>query len=175
MTTSANYHGNPHAAPRVLIADQLSPAAVDIFKERGIDTDVKVGLSKDELEKIITDYDGLAVRSATKATEKIIAAAGKLKVIGRAGIGVDNIDVKAATAKGIIVMNTPFGNSITTAEHAISLMMALARQIPEADRSTQAGKWEKSKFMGVGALRQDAGRDRLRQHRLHRGRPRRSA
>jgi D-3-phosphoglycerate dehydrogenase / 2-oxoglutarate reductase len=136
-------------APRVLIADQLSPAAVDIFKQRGVETDVKVGLSKDELERIIKDYDGLAVRSATKATEKIIAAAGKLKVIGRAGIGVDNIDVRAATAKGIIVMNTPFGNSITTAEHAISLMMALARQIPEADRSTQGGKWEKSKFLGV--------------------------
>jgi D-3-phosphoglycerate dehydrogenase / 2-oxoglutarate reductase len=136
------------SAPRVLIADQLSPAAVDIFKQRGIETDVKVGLSKDELEKVIKDYDGLAVRSATKATEKIIAAATRLKVIGRAGIGVDNIDVKAATAKGIIVMNTPFGNSITTAEHAISLMMALARQIPEADRSTQAGKWEKSKFLG---------------------------
>ena len=136
------------SAPRVLIADQLSPAAVDIFKQRGVDTDVKVGLSKDELEKIISDYDGLAVRSATKATAKVIAAASKLKVIGRAGIGVDNIDVKAATAKGIIVMNTPFGNSITTAEHAISLMMALARQIPEADRSTQAGKWEKTKFLG---------------------------
>ena len=136
------------SAPRVLIADQLSPAAVDIFKQRGVDTDVKVGLSKDELEKIIKDYDGLAVRSATKATEKMIAAARRLKVIGRAGIGVDNIDVKAATAKGIIVMNTPFGNSITTAEHAISLMMALARQIPEADRSTQAGKWEKTKFLG---------------------------
>jgi D-3-phosphoglycerate dehydrogenase len=135
--------------PRVLIADQLSLAAVDIFKARGIATDVKVGLSKDELERIIKDYDGLAVRSATKATEKVIAAASKLKVIGRAGIGVDNIDVKAATAKGIIVMNTPFGNSITTAEHAISLMMALARQIPEADRSTQSGKWEKSRFMGV--------------------------
>ena len=134
--------------PRVLIADQLSPAAVDIFKQRGVATDVKVGLSKEELEKIIAEYDGLAVRSATKATEKIIGAAGKLKVIGRAGIGVDNIDVKAATAKGIIVMNTPFGNSITTAEHAISLMMALARQIPEADRSTQAGKWEKTKFLG---------------------------
>jgi len=136
-------------APRVLIADQLSPAAVAIFKERGLATEVKVGLSKDELEKIIKDYDGLAVRSATKVTEKVIAAAERLKVVGRAGIGVDNIDVKAATAKGIIVMNTPFGNSITTAEHALSLMMALARQIPEADRSTQAGKWEKSKFMGV--------------------------
>src|SRR5262245_13678782 len=135
--------------PRVLIADQLSPAAVAIFQARGIETDVKVGLSKEELEKTIAGYEGLAVRSATKATEKIIAAATKLKVIGRAGIGVDNIDVRAATAKGIIVMNTPFGNSITTAEHAISLMMALARQIPDADRSTQAGKWEKSKFMGV--------------------------
>ncbi|MGE3064361.1 MAG: phosphoglycerate dehydrogenase [Hyphomicrobiaceae bacterium] len=137
------------SAPRVLIADQLSPAAVAIFKERGIATDVKVGLAKEELEKIIGDYDGLAVRSATKVTEKIIAAATNLKVVGRAGIGVDNIDVKAATTKGIIVMNTPFGNSITTAEHAISLMLALARQIPEADRSTQAGKWEKSKFLGV--------------------------
>jgi len=136
-------------APRVLIADQLSPAALAIFKERGIAADVKVGLSKEELERTIADYDGLAVRSATKVTEKVIAAATNLRVVGRAGIGVDNIDVKAATAKGIIVMNTPFGNSITTAEHALSLMMALARQIPEADRSTQAGKWEKSRFMGV--------------------------
>jgi D-3-phosphoglycerate dehydrogenase / 2-oxoglutarate reductase len=136
-------------APRVLIADQLSVAAIAIFKERGIEVDVKVGLAKDELESIIGAYDGLAVRSATKATAKLIAAASNLKVIGRAGIGVDNIDVKAATAKGIIVMNTPFGNSITTAEHALSLMMALARQIPDADRSTQAGRWEKSKFMGV--------------------------
>src|SRR6476661_5035400 len=134
---------------KVLIADQLSPAAVAIFKERGLAADVKVGLPKEELERIIKDYDGLAVRSATKVTEKVIAAAGKLRVVGRAGIGVDNIDVKAATAKGIIVMNTPYGNSITTAEHALSLMMALARQIPEADRSTQSGKWEKSKFMGV--------------------------
>jgi D-3-phosphoglycerate dehydrogenase len=139
----------PNLAPRVLIADPLSPAAVAIFSERGIATDTKVGLGKEELERIISDYDGLAVRSATKATQKVIAAATRLKVIGRAGIGIDNIDVKAATAKGIIVMNTPFGNSITTAEHAISLMMALARQIPDADRSTQSGKWEKSKFMGV--------------------------
>ncbi len=135
--------------PRVLIADALSPAAVAIFTERGVDADVKVGLSKEDLEKIIGDYDGLAVRSATKVTEKVLAAAGKLRVVGRAGIGVDNIDVKAATSKGVIVMNTPFGNSITTAEHAISMMMALARQIPEADRSTQAGKWEKSRFVGV--------------------------
>ena len=135
--------------PRVLISDELSPAAVQIFKDRGVDVDVKNGLSKDELEKIIGDYDGLAVRSATKVTEKLIGKAARLKVVGRAGIGVDNIDIKAATAKGIIVMNTPFGNSITTAEHAISLMLALARQIPEADRSTQGGKWEKNKFMGV--------------------------
>ena len=136
-------------SPRVLIADQLSPAAVGIFKERRIATDVRVGLPKEELEAIIGEYDGLAVRSATRVTEKVLAAAKKLRVVGRAGIGVDNIDVKAATAKGVIVMNTPFGNSITTAEHTISLMMALARQIPEADRSTQAGKWEKSRFMGV--------------------------
>src|SRR5262245_49913069 len=135
--------------PRVLIADQLSPAAVAIFQERGIETEVRVGLGKEELEKIIASYDGLAVRSATKVTEKVIAAATNLKVVGRAGIGVDNIDVKAATTKGIIVMNTPFGNSITTAEHALSLMMALARQIRDADRSNQAGKWEKSKFLGV--------------------------
>jgi D-3-phosphoglycerate dehydrogenase len=136
-------------APRVLISDELSPAAVAIFKERGVDVDVKIGLPKDELERIIGDYDGLAVRSATKVTEKVLGLAAKLRVIGRAGIGVDNIDTKAATAKGVIVMNTPHGNSITTAEHAISLMFALARQIPAADASTQAGKWEKSKFMGV--------------------------
>ena len=135
--------------PKVLISDELSPAAIDVFKERGIDVDVKVGLSKEELAEIIGDYDGLAVRSATKVTEKIIGAAKRLKVVGRAGIGVDNIDTRAATARGIIVMNTPYGNSITTAEHAISLMLALARQIPQADRSTKAGKWEKSKFMGV--------------------------
>jgi D-3-phosphoglycerate dehydrogenase / 2-oxoglutarate reductase len=136
-------------SPRVLISDDLSPAAVAIFKERGIAADVNIGLSKDELEKVIGAYDGIAIRSATKVTPKIIAAADKLKVVGRAGIGVDNVDIKAATAKGIIVMNTPFGNSITTAEHAISLMMALARQIPSADASTQAGKWEKSRFLGV--------------------------
>ena len=135
--------------PRVLISDELSPAAVQIFKDRGVDVDVKSGISKEDIEKIIHEYDGLAVRSATKVTEKLIGQAKRLKVVGRAGIGVDNIDIKAATAKGIIVMNTPFGNSITTAEHAISLMLALARQIPEADRSTQAGKWEKNKFMGV--------------------------
>ena len=137
------------STPKVLISDDLSPAAVQIFKDRGVDVDLKAGISKDEIEKIIAKYDGLAVRSATKVTEKLLGLATNLKVVGRAGIGVDNIDIKAATARGVIVMNTPFGNSITTAEHAISLMLALTRQIPEADRSTQAGKWEKNKFMGV--------------------------
>jgi D-3-phosphoglycerate dehydrogenase len=136
-------------APKVLIADKLSPAAAQIFKDRGIETDIKVGLDRDQLIAIVGQYDGVAVRSATKITEKVIASANKLKVIGRAGIGVDNIDVNAATSKGIIVMNTPFGNSITTAEHAVALMFALARQIPQADVSTQAGKWEKNRFMGV--------------------------
>src|ERR1700754_1374548 len=135
--------------PKVLIADKLSPAAVAIFQERGVEADVKTGLSKDELIKIIGDYDGLAIRSATKVTADVIKAAKKLKVIGRAGIGVDNVDIPAATAAGIIVMNTPFGNSITTAEHAIALMMALARDIPAANASTHAGKWEKNRFMGV--------------------------
>ena len=135
--------------PRVLIADKLSPAAVEIFAKRGVQADVKTGLSKDELLKIIGDYDGLAVRSATKADKDVLAAATNMKVIGRAGIGVDNVDIPAATAKGIVVMNTPFGNSITTAEHAIAMMFALARELPAADASTQAGKWEKNRFMGV--------------------------
>jgi len=134
---------------RVLIADSLSSAAVDIFRQRGVDVDIKVGLSKAELIALIGDYDGLAVRSATKADKDVIAAARRLKVIGRAGIGVDNVDIPAATAAGIVVMNTPFGNSITTAEHAIAMMFALARQLPAADVSTQAGKWEKNRFMGV--------------------------
>ncbi|MEM6851755.1 MAG: phosphoglycerate dehydrogenase, partial [Pseudomonadota bacterium] len=135
--------------PKVLIADKLSPAAIDIFRQRGVEADVKVGLSKAELLDIIADYDGLAVRSATKPDADVMAKAEKLKVIGRAGIGVDNIDIKAATARGVVVMNTPYGNAITTAEHAIAMMFALARQIPQADASTQASKWEKSKFMGV--------------------------
>ena len=135
--------------PKVLIADKLSPAAVEIFKNRGLETDVNVGLSKEELLEIITDYDGLVVRSATKPDADIIAAASNLKVIGRAGIGVDNIDIKAATAKGVVVMNTPFGNAITTAEHAIAMMFAAARQIPAADAGTQAGQWPKKAFMGT--------------------------
>ena len=137
--------------PKVLISDALSPAAIQIFKDRGIDVDFQPALGKDKekLATVIGNYDGLAIRSATKVTAKILEWAKDLKVIGRAGIGVDNVDIPAATARGIIVMNTPFGNSITTAEHAVSLMLALARQIPEADASTRAGKWEKNKFMGV--------------------------
>ncbi len=137
--------------PRVLVSDALSPTAVQIFKDNGCEVDFEptLGKDKDTMLAKIGNYDGLAIRSATKATEKLIEAADNLKVIGRAGIGVDNVDLKAASRRGIIVMNTPFGNSITTAEHAISLMMAVARQIPAADNSTQGGKWEKSKFMGV--------------------------
>jgi D-3-phosphoglycerate dehydrogenase / 2-oxoglutarate reductase len=138
-------------APRVLISDALSPAAVQIFTDRGIDVDFQPALGKDKetLAAAIGEFDGLAIRSATKVTGKLIERADRLRVIGRAGIGVDNVDIPAATAKGVIVMNTPFGNSITTAEHAITLMLALARQIPQADASTQAGKWEKNRFMGV--------------------------
>ena len=135
--------------PKVLIADKLSPAAVAIFKERGVEADVKTGLTKEELLKIVDQYDGIAIRSATKITADVIKAATRLKVVGRAGIGVDNVDIPAATAAGVIVMNTPFGNSITTAEHAISLMLALARELPAANASTHAGKWEKNRFMGV--------------------------
>src|SRR5690242_21341324 len=137
--------------PKVLISDALSPAAVQIFKDRGVEVDFQPALGKDKekLAELVGNYEGLAIRSATKVTPKILANAKNLKVIGRAGIGVDNVDIPAATAKGIIVMNTPFGNSITTAEHAITLMLALARQIPQADASTQAGKWEKNRFMGV--------------------------
>jgi D-3-phosphoglycerate dehydrogenase len=135
--------------PKVLISDALSDAALRIFEDRGVSADFKPGIDKDELQRLIGSYDGLAVRSATKVTAKLLDAAKKLKVVGRAGIGVDNVDVPAATAKGVIVMNTPFGNSITTAEHAIAMMFALARQIPQADVSTQAGKWEKNRFMGV--------------------------
>ncbi len=135
--------------PRVLISDKMDPNAARIFREAGVEVDEKPGLTRDELKAIIGDYDGLAIRSATKVTADLLDAATRLKVIGRAGIGVDNVDVPAATARGVVVMNTPFGNSITTAEHAIALMFALARQLPEADTSTKAGKWEKNRFMGV--------------------------
>lgn len=136
--------------PTVLISDKLSPTAVDIFKGHGVEVryEPDLGKDKDALLAAIGDVDGLAIRSATKVTEKLLAAAPKLKVIGRAGIGVDNIDVPAASRAGVIVMNTPFGNSITTAEHAVAMMFAVSRQIAAADASTQAGKWEKNRFMG---------------------------
>jgi D-3-phosphoglycerate dehydrogenase len=134
---------------KVLISDAMDPRAAAIFRERGIEVDEITGQTPDELAAIIGDYDGLAIRSSTKVTAKLLDHASRLKVVGRAGIGVDNVDLPAATARGVVVMNTPFGNSITTAEHAIALMFALARQLPEADASTQAGKWEKNRFMGV--------------------------
>lgn len=127
--------------PKVLISDSLSPRAVEIFKERGVEVDVITGLKPDELKAIIGKYDGLAIRSSTKVTKEVLAVATNLKVVGRAGIGVDNVDVPAATASGVVVMNTPFGNSITTAEHAIAMMFALAREIPAANTSTHA-QWK---------------------------------
>lgn len=135
--------------PKVLIADKMDKQAEEIFREKGIDVDVKPGLAVDELKSVAGQYDGIAVRSTTKINAEILSGCKNLKVIGRAGIGVDTIDVPAATAAGVVVMNTPFGNSITTAEHSIAMMMALARQIPQASASTHAGKWEKNKFMGV--------------------------
>ncbi|MCW2957108.1 MAG: 3-phosphoglycerate dehydrogenase [Thermoleophilia bacterium] len=135
--------------PKVLISDQMDPKAAEIFRAHGVEVDERPGLSKEELKAIIGGYDGLAIRSATKVTADLLDAATRLKVIGRAGIGVDNVDIPAATSKGVVVMNTPFGNSITTAEHAIALMFALARELPAADASTQAGKWEKNRFMGI--------------------------
>ncbi len=135
--------------PKVLISDKMDPKAAQIFRERGVEVDEITGKTPEELKAIINNYDGLAIRSSTKVTQEILDAAPNLKVVGRAGIGVDNVDIPAASARGVVVMNTPFGNSITTAEHAIALMFALARQLPEADASTQAGKWEKNRFMGV--------------------------
>jgi D-3-phosphoglycerate dehydrogenase len=136
------------AKPKVLISDKMSPQAEQIFRSRGIEVTVKTELKPEELRAEIANYDGLAVRSSTKVTAEILKNAKNLKVIGRAGIGVDNVDVPAATQTGVVVMNTPFGNSITTAEHTLALLMALARDIPQANTSTHAGKWEKAKFMG---------------------------
>ena len=135
---------------KVLIADKMDPKAAAIFRERGIEVDEKPGLSPEELQAIAGDYDGIAVRSSTRIGAAVMdSALPRLKVVGRAGIGVDTIDVAAASARGIVVMNTPFGNSITTAEHAIAMLFALAREIPQADQSTQGGRWEKNRFMGV--------------------------
>lgn len=136
--------------PKVLIADKMDKLAAEIFQNNGIEIDIKPGLSPEELAQIAGQYDGIAARSSAKITSDVISASlPRLKVIGRAGIGVDTIDVPAATQAGVVVMNTPFGNSITTAEHAIAMMFAIARQIPQASESTHAGKWEKSRFMGV--------------------------
>ena len=145
--------------PKVLVSDKLSVTAIKIFENKGIEVDFmpEVGKDKEKLAKIIGNYDGLAIRSATRVTPTILRNANKLKVIGRAGIGTDNIDKEEASKKGIIVMNTPFGNMITTAEHAIAMMFAVARQIPEASMSTHQGKWEKSKFMGVELTRKTLG------------------
>ncbi len=134
---------------KVLISDKMEDIAKQILTSRGIEVDVITGLNEDELVQKIADYDGLIIRSATKVTSRIIEAAEKLKVIGRAGIGVDNIDINAASQKGIVVMNTPFGNAITTAEHAIAMMMSLSRNIPLANKTTHEGLWQKSRFMGV--------------------------
>ena len=146
-------------APRVLVSDKLSETAVQIFRDRGVEVDYlpDVGKDKDKLAEIIGNYDGLAIRSATKVTEKLLARADRLKVVGRAGIGVDNVDIPAASKRGVIVMNTPFGNSVTTAEHAIAMMFAVARDLPEASVSTHAGKWEKNRFMGVEVFNKTLG------------------
>ena len=136
----------------MLVSDRLCETAVQIFRDRGIDVDYEpdLGADKDALLAAIGDYDGLAIRSATKVTAKLLQPRPTgSKSSGRAGIGVDNVELPAATSRGIVVMNTPFGNAITTAEHAIALMMALARQIPEGQPRTHAGKWEKNRFMGV--------------------------
>lgn len=133
---------------KVLISDNLAPVGEKTLREAGIDVDVNTGLSPEELKAIIADYDGLVIRSATKVREDIIEAATKLKIIGRAGIGLDNVDIAVASQNGIIVMNAPDGNATTAAEHAISMMMSLARNIPQATASMKAGKWEKKKFMG---------------------------
>lgn len=134
---------------KVLVSDSISPKGVEILKKAGLEVDVKTGMKPDELKACIGDYHGLVIRSATKVTADIIEAATNLRVIGRAGSGLDNVDKAAATKKGIVVMNTPGGNTITTAEHTIALIFAIARQIPQATASMKGGKWEKKRFMGV--------------------------
>ncbi len=133
---------------RVLVSDELSPEAVRILADAGLEVDVKVGLPPAELEGIIGGYDALAVRSATKVTAKLLEKAGRLKVIGRAGVGVDNVDLDAATRRGIVVMNTPGGSSITVAELALAMILSLYRHVPSATASVKAGKWEKKRFQG---------------------------
>ena len=133
---------------RVLVADDLSPEAVQILRKAGLEVDVKVGLKPDELEAVIGAYDGLAVRSATKVTAKVLEKAGRLKVVGRAGVGVDNVDLDAATRRGVVVMNTPGGSSTTVAELALAMVLSLSRHVAAATASVKSGKWEKKKFQG---------------------------
>ena len=135
--------------PKVLISDSLSNLAKKEFEKNNIDVDVNTELSPSELQEVIKNYDGLVVRSATKATKEIIEAGDKLKIIGRAGAGVDNIDLVAAKKKNIVVMNTPGGNTNATAEHTISLLLSLYKSIPKANNSTHKGLWEKKKFKGL--------------------------
>jgi len=135
---------------KILVSDALSEEGLKVFKEsKELSVDVKTDLKPDALKEVIKDYDALVVRSATKVTSEIIQAAKKLKVVGRAGVGLDNVDLEAATQKGIIVMNTPAGNTISTAEHTFSMILALSRNIPQANASTKKGEWKRSKFMGV--------------------------
>ena len=133
----------------VLVSDKLSDQGVEILRRAGLTVDVKTTLSHDELLKVIPGYEGLVVRSGTKVTADVLAAATRLKVVGRAGSGLDNVDMVEATRRGIVVMNTPGGNTITTAEHTIALMLSMVRMIPQATASTKAGKWEKSRFLGM--------------------------
>jgi D-3-phosphoglycerate dehydrogenase/(S)-sulfolactate dehydrogenase len=135
-------------AARVLVSDDLSPEAVRILQAAALEVDVKVGLAPDQLEQIIGEYDGLAVRSATKVTGKLLEKARRLKVIGRAGVGVDNVDLAAATRRGVVVMNTPGGSSVTVAELALAMILGLSRHVAAATASVKAGKWEKKRFQG---------------------------
>lgn len=135
---------------KVLVSDKFSDLGLEVFrKAEGVEVDYKPGLSPEDQKAIIGQYHGLAIRSATKVNEDLLSAATNLKVVGRAGTGVDNVDLPAATRRGICVMNTPGGNTVTTAEHAVAMMMSLARKIPAATASTKAGKWEKNKFQGT--------------------------
>ena len=134
---------------KVLVADTLSDFGVGIMREAGLQVDVKTGLGEDELVELIGEYDALIVRSGTQVTARILAAGQRLKLVGRAGVGVDNVDVDAASHKGVVVMNTPLGNITSAAEHTVALLLALAKNVPAADSSMKAGRWEKKKFVGV--------------------------
>ena len=143
---------------KILVSDDLSPKGIAILQAaEGLEVDVKTGMATEELIAVIPDYHGLVIRSATDVTAEVIAASTNMKIIGRAGIGVDNMDLDAASTKGIIVMNTPGGNTITTAEHAIAMLMALSRNIPQADHSMKEGKWEKTMFIGVEVFNKTLG------------------